>query len=315
MFIDEIEIILKAGCGGSGRVSFHPGFKSGPDGGNGGRGGNIFAKVTSNLTALNQFSHKKIWEAENGQDGGSNCKTGRDGKDLEIAFPIGTILINTETQEEVELSNLEERILICRGGGGGKGNFELRSSRNTTPKVAQSGLSGEQKKFKAILKLLADFGLIGLPNSGKSSLLNELTKTNVKTADYPFTTLEPNLGVAGGKIIADVPGLIEGASSGKGLGIKFLKHIEKVGMILHCVALDSKDIKTDYQVVQTEMKKFNPELTKKTEIILLTKSDLVNPKELKEKTDIFKKMKKKVVIVSIYDWDSLQNLKKTLNLI
>lgn len=314
MLIDEVEIILKAGHGGFGKVSFYPGFKSGPDGGNGGKGGNIFAKVTSNLTVLNQFSHRKIWEAENGQGGGSNCKTGRDGSDLEISFPIGTTLIDLEKTEEIEFYNLEQKVLLCKGGRGGKGNFELRSSRNTTPKVAQPGLPGEQKMFKAVLKLLADFGLVGLPNSGKSSLLNELTAASVKIADYPFTTLEPNLGVAGGKIIADVPGLIEGASKGKGLGIKFLKHIEKVGMLLHCVALDSKDLKADYQIVRAEMEKFNLELIKKEEIILLTKSDLISQKELKEKINIFKKMKRKILPVSIYDWDLLQNLKQTLNL-
>lgn len=312
MLIDEVELVLKGGHGGPGRVSFYPGFKSGPDGGNGGRGGNVYAQTTSDLTALNKFSHKKHWEAEAGQPGGSNCRSGRDGEDLILTFPLGTILTDQATREEIELVNLKEMVLLCRGGLGGKGNFELRSSRNTTPKIAQKGLAGKERCFQTVLKLLASFGLIGLPNSGKSSLLNELTATNVKTAEYPFTTLEPNLGVLDKKIIADIPGLIEGASEGKGLGIKFLKHIEKVELLLHCLDSSSEDVMKNYQIVKDEMEKFNSELNKKKEVVIFTKIDLIPPKKLKEQIKIFKKMKKRALGVSIYDWDSLQELKKVL---
>ncbi|MFH0936754.1 MAG: GTPase ObgE [Candidatus Daviesbacteria bacterium] len=315
MLIDEIEITLKGGHGGAGKVSFYPGLKSGPDGGNGGKGGDILANVTSNITALNQFSHKKVLEAENGQPGKSNCRFGSDGEDLVILFPIGTTLIDQQTREEIELDNLDKKVLLCKGGIGGRGNAVLASPRHTTPLRAQIGMPGQERKFLSVLKLIADFGLIGLPNSGKSSLLNELTSTNVKTAEYPFTTLEPNLGVIGEKIMADVPGLIEGASGGKGLGIKFLKHIEKVGILLHCLDSNSTDLEKDYEVVRGEMGKFNPKLLEKEEIILLTKSDLADPEKLKEDEDIFRKKGKKVLPVSIYDWDSLEKLKKILNLI
>jgi GTP-binding protein len=312
MLIDEVEITLKAGHGGAGKVSFYPGKKAGPDGGNGGRGGDIYLRVTSDLTALNQFSKTKELAAENGHYGESNIKTGHDGNDLMITMPIGTELTETETGKIIDLNDLDQKILIAKGGKGGKGNYELRSSRNTTPMRAQKGLPGEEKHFKIILKLIADFGFIGLPNAGKSSLLNELTAANVKVANYPFTTLEPNLGVFNNKIIADIPGLIEGAAEGKGLGIKFLKHIEKVSMLLHSIAADSEDVVGDYQTVIAEMKKFNPELMDKPEVILLTKSDLVSKDELKKKTDQLKKFKRKIYPVSIYDWDSLEKLKKIL---
>lgn len=312
MLIDEVEIKVKAGHGGPGKASFYPGLKSGPDGGNGGHGGSIFAKVTSDLLALNQFSHKTLLEAENGRPGDSNRKFGRDGEDLEISFPIGTSLTDKETGDIIELDNLDKRILLARGGIGGRGNFELKSSRVTTPEHAQKGRPGEERSFKVILKLLADFGLIGLPNSGKSSLLNELTEAEAKVADYPFTTLEPNLGVINKRIIADVPGLIEGAAEGRGLGIKFLKHIEKVGMLLHCVASESGDVKNDYKIVREELEKFNPLLTQKKELILLTKTDLVDKKTLKEKISNFRRMKKEVIPISIHDWDLLQSLKAIL---
>lgn len=316
MLIDEVDLIFKAGHGGAGRASFYPGKKSGPDGGNGGVGGNIYIKVTSDLTALNQFSKTKFLKAENGENGGGNKKTGRNGKDLIITLPLGTSLINESTEEEIELNNLDQEILLCKGGLGGRGNFEFRSSTNTTPRNAEAGLEGEEKSFKVVLKLIAEYGLIGLPNAGKSSLLNELTETNVKTAEYPFTTLEPNLGVLqsriGSKIIADIPGLIAGASSGKGLGINFLKHIEKVKLLLHCISAFSEDVMSDYKTVQTELKNFNPELLEKEEIIVLTKSDLVSKEELLEKIKTLKKFKKEILGVSIYDLDSLQNLRKFL---
>src|SRR3989344_8147809 len=228
MLIDEVQILLRGGHGGPGRVSFNPGMRKGPNGGNGGKGGDIYISVTSDLTALNQFSKSKIREAENGEMGGIYQQSGKDAGDLELKLPIGTELIDLKTEEKFELTDLNQRFLICEGGLGGRGNYEFRSSRNTTPMYAQKGLNGEERDLKVVLKFLADFGLIGLPNAGKSSLLNELTKANVKTADYPFTTLEPNLGVwspsagsgQGTKVFADIPGLIEGASEGKGLGIK-----------------------------------------------------------------------------------------------
>lgn len=317
MLIDEIEqITLKAGNGGPGKVSFGKMRGSGPDGGVGGKGGDVYITTVPDINALIQFSQKKEKIAENGDPGGIKKKSGKDGADLTISFPLGTQLVNLETGEVIELNQIGEKILIAKGGIGGLGNFDLRSARNTTPMQSQTGLPGEEYKFKVELKLLADLGLIGLPSAGKSSLLNELTATNVTTADYPFTTLEPNLGVLESyprKIIADIPGLIEGASEGKGLGIKFLKHIEKVGLLLHCIASDSQDLKKDYLTIRKELEKYSPKMTKKEEMILLTKSDLVSPKELKDKIKVLKKFSKNVLPVSIHDWESIQILRKTLS--
>lgn len=311
MLIDDVDIIIRGGHGGAGKVSFYPGHYGGPDGGNGGKGGDVYIRVVSDLTALNQFSRKKIVEGINGQDGGSNKKSGLNGKDIEIVMPVGCVLTNKETGEIINLDKVDERILIAKGGLGGKGNWEFKSSLRTTPKFAQPGLPGEEKPLKVNLKLIADFGLIGLPNAGKSSLLNEVTKANVKTAEYPFTTLEPNLGVMNNKILADIPGLIEGASEGRGLGIRFLKHIEKVNLLLHCISSESEDPIKDYQTVKSEMEKFNPDILKKEEIILLTKTDLVDKKQITEKIKTLKKLKKKILPVSIHDYDSLEDLKKS----
>ena len=208
-----------------------------------------------------------------------------------------------------------QRIKLLKGGHGGWGNFEFRSARNTTPLKAQDGFPGETLNAILNLKLIADYGLIGLPNSGKSSLLNELTGTSVKTANYAFTTLSPNLGVYGDKIIADIPGLIEGASDGKGLGINFLKHIEKVKVLIHCIDATSNDYKRDYKVVRDELKKYNKqslplrgkEMLKKKEIIILTKSDLLARKIIPTIN------RKKALLTSIYDFESIKNLKELLS--
>lgn len=312
MLIDEVEITVKGGHGGPGRVSFGPAKYSGPDGGNGGRGGDVYLKVTSDLFALNQFTKKKFLKAEDGEGGGKNKRSGKDGKDLDLTLPIGTFLEDKNSGEVFELNDLNQGILIARGGLGGKGNFELKSPRVTTPKSAQVGLPGQERQLKVLLKLIADFGLIGLPNAGKSSLLNELTAANVKTAAYPFTTLEPNLGVLNGKVIADIPGLIEGASKGKGLGIKFLKHIEKVKLLLHCISAESEDVLKDYQIVRNELGTFNPELLEKEEIILLTKSDLAEKTGLEKRVKALRKFKREILPVSIYDFDNLEKLKERL---
>lgn len=312
MFVDEAEIIIEGGHGGAGKVSFYPPPMKGPDGGNGGKGGDVYIKVVSDLTALRPFTTKRQLIAENGQLGGSNRKFGKDGKDIEIRMPLGTVLTNKQTGEEITLDKVDERILIAKGGLGGRGNFEFKSSRVTTPEYSQPGLAGERKELSVQLKLIADFGLIGLPSSGKSSLLNELTSAKAKIAAYPFTTLEPNLGMFNRKIFADIPGLIDGASAGKGLGIKFLKHIEKVTLLLHCISTESEDVQKDYQVIRKELEKFNPHLLEKKEIILLTKSDLVNEKQLKAQISKLEKLNTQIVPVSIYDWDSIEALKNYL---
>ncbi|MBI2021756.1 Obg family GTPase CgtA [Candidatus Daviesbacteria bacterium] len=309
MILDEAIVTFKAGHGGAGKASFYPGKKAGPNGGNGGRGGDIFIKATSDLTALKQFSATKLIKAKDGENGDTFRKSGKDGMETFVALPIGTDIKDLKTGEVWELAAVDQQILICQGGLGGRGNYELKSARRTTPEFAQSGLPGQERRLLLNLKLIADFGLIGLPNAGKSSLINELTGTNSKVGSYPFTTLEANLGVLKGKIIADIPGLIEGASSGKGLGIKFLKHIEKVSIILHCLSCESTNPLKDYQTVRKELVEYKEDLTKKKEIIILSKSDLIDKKELEKLIKMFKKMKKRVLATSIYDYDSLERLK------
>ncbi len=312
MFVDEVGVVFKAGDGGNGKASFYPGDKTGPDGGNGGKGGDIYLALTSDLSALNQFLGNNKRKAEDGKPGRKLRKSGRNGKDITVTLPLGSIITDQETGEVIELNDTGQKILFCKGGRGGKGTHDLASPSNTTPLKAEPGEPGQKRNLKIVLKLIADFGLIGLPNAGKSSLLNELTSANVKVASYPFTTLEPNLGVMGKKILADIPGLIEGASDGKGLGISFLKHIEKVNVILHCISVESQNEKNDYQVVREELKKFNPLLNQKPEIILLTKADLATGEEIKKKQKVLEEFGK-VLTVSILDDKSLKNLVSLIN--
>ncbi|MCL4365622.1 GTPase ObgE [Patescibacteria group bacterium] len=304
MLIDEAEITIRGGHGGAGCVSFRVKKGGGPDGGDGGRGGDVYVRATSDIYALKQFLSTKVLEAEDGEKGGAGIRSGASGKDLILTMPVGTFLTD-EKGNEIELTDEGQEILLAKGGLGGRGNEFFKSPSNTTPKYAQKGLRGQEKRLKLKLKLIADFGLIGLPNAGKSSLLNEITNANAKIGDYPFTTLEPNLGVLKGRVLADIPGLIEGASEGKGLGHKFLKHIEKVKLLLHCISSESDNPLRDYKIIREELKKFNPELLKKKEIILLTKSDL-------KKTKLKKVDKKEVIPISIHDWDSLQAFIKIL---
>lgn len=307
-----MEIVVSGGHGGAGKASY---FRkgTGPDGGNGGAGGDLYIAATSDVYALSRLSSQKTYLAPAGQQGQSNKKTGHDGEDLEVYVPVGTDLLDRETGEKFSLDRLGDRILICKGGIGGLGNADLKSARMTTPIHAQHGLPGQSRRLVCHLRLIADFGLVGLPNTGKSSLLNELTAANAKIGDYPFTTLEPNLGAFNGRIIADIPGLIEGASGGKGLGTKFLKHIEKVPVIIHCVAADSPDPAGDYKIIRDELEEYNPELLAKKEIVVVTKTDLVEGKQLKTVVAALRKVAKKVVAVSILDDQRLGQLKKILS--
>ncbi len=307
MLVDNVVIDVYGGHGGAGKASFFK-HETGPDGGNGGRGGDLYMATTTDLMALNRYSGKKLFNAGQGENGGSGRKTGEDGGDLTIYVPIGTGVTDVETEEIFSFSKPDDKILMAKGGLGGLGNSERKSARMTTPLYAQHGLPGHHRTLKLELKLIADYGLIGLPNAGKTSLLNALTKALAKVADYPFTTLEPNLGVYNNKIIADIPGLIEGASTGKGLGFKFLKHIEKVGTLLHCLSCQSVDPVHDYQTIREELGKYNPELLVKKELIILTKTDEADSKSLKATILKLKKFKKDIYPVSILDDDSLKNL-------
>lgn len=312
MFVDEAEVIVEGGDGGSGKVAFFA-KKSGPCGGNGGKGGDLYFITDQNITDLKKYIEINSFKAENGQMGGHNRMVGANGKNLYLRIPVNTTIIDQETGEETVLAESGQQTLVCRGGAGGRGNDSFKTSVNRTPKKATPGQKGQSKKIKLVLKLIADYGLIGLPNAGKSSLLNELTNANVKTANYPFTTLEPNLGVINGKVLADIPGLIEGASTGKGLGIKFLKHIEKVSLLLHCISVESEDIEKDYNTVMEEIGKYNRNILSKKTIILLTKIDLVPPAVIEQKIKIMDKTGHTVIPISIYDATSLEKLRLELN--
>ncbi len=311
MFIDEVTLKIEGGTGGNGKVSFFP-SRGGPSGGNGGDGGNVYLRSNPQMSSLNNYSKEFLLKAKDGKHGDRNRKAGANGEDLVLEVPVGSTIIDLETKEEYELIEKDEKILICRGGVGGLGNDDLKSETNNTPRKAEVGQMGQVRDVKIVMRLIADYGLIGIPNAGKSTLLNELTAANVKTADYPFTTLEPNLGVLDKKVFADIPGLIEGASAGKGLGIKFLKHIEKVSLLLHCISAQSTDVTRDYSTVMNELVEFNPVLAQKDSIVLLTKTDLIDEEEIEKKIKKLKKINPRVYPVSVLDDKSLETLSKIL---
>lgn len=314
MLIDDVNVRISAGHGGKGNVSFNKNLMSlGPAGGSGGLGGSVYAEGVSDLSALGQFRFKKEFAAEDGQEGRSQFRDGHDGKDLVLKVPVGTIAHNLTTGKDFDIDHVGERVLLAKGGNGGKGNFLFRSSRNTTPKQSQPGLPGESFEFRLELKFIADVGFVGLPNVGKSSLLNELTNAKSKVANYAFTTLEPNLGTYYELILADIPGLIEGSSSGKGLGTRFLRHIERTRTLFHFISAESPAPAADYKTIRAELGKYNKALLKKPEHLFLTKSDAVDEKELKYKLTKLKKIDPKAIAISIIDEESIRKVQKILN--
>ncbi len=314
MLIDDVEVKISAGNGGKGAVAFNKNLMSlGPAGGSGGKGGSVFGEGVSDLTALRQFRFQKKFSAENGRDGRDQFRDGHDGSDLIIKLPIGTVAHNLTTGAEINFEKTGERILLAKGGIGGKGNFQFRSSTNTTPEQFGPGTPGENFAFRLELKFIADIGFIGLPNVGKSSLLNKLTNAGSKVANYPFTTLEPNLGAYYELILADIPGLIEGSSAGKGLGIKFLRHIERTRILFHFISAESPAPLKEYKTIRKELGAWNVALLEKPELIFLTKSDLVTQKELGKKLSALKKIDPDAMAISINDAESIKNVEKILN--
>jgi len=312
MLIDEVYINAKAGRGGSGRVAFFP-MKSGPCGGDGGDGGRVIVRGKKEIKNLNAFAQKKAFVAEDGKQGENFNKTGARGADAILYVPLNTEVTNTMLKTTIVIAETNKDYVLCRNGKGGFGNEKFKSSTNQTPKHADPGTPGESFHFKIVLKMIADVGFIGLPNAGKSSLLNEITNARVATAPYPFTTLEPNLGAFEDYVIADVPGLIEGASKGKGLGSRFLKHIEKVKVLYHCISCESENPEKEYAIIRTELGNSNPLLVEKKELILLTKIDLLEPKKrITVLKSLEKKLKLPVLGVSIHDLDSIEGLKKSI---
>ncbi len=316
MLIDDVTIRVAAGRGGPGAIAFNKNMMSlGPAGGSGGKGGSVWAEGVSDLSALGQFRYKKEIAAEDGEDGRGQFRDGHDGKDLVIKLPVGTVAHNLTTGEDVEIAHTgaDARVLLAKGGNGGKGNFLFRSSRNTSPKRSQPGLPGEAFEFRFELKFIADVGFVGLPNVGKSSLLNELTHAQSKVANYAFTTLEPHLGVYYGLILADIPGLIEGSSEGKGLGTKFLRHIERTREIFHFVSAESDSPAADYKTIRKELGAYSKALLKKPEQLFLTKADAVAPADLKKKLAALKRLNPNAIAISILDDESIARVKKVLN--
>lgn len=314
MIIDEVKIKISAGKGGDGMVAFDRSkFSQGPSGAKGGNGGSVWLEAVSNLNALSQFRFTKEFAAEDGEGGKSRRLDGARGQDLILKAPAGTIAHNLETGQDFEVIKLGERVMLAKGGKGGRGNWYFRSSVNITPKERELGTPGESFSIVLELRLIADVGLIGLPNAGKTSLLNVLTRADAKVAPYAFTTLEPNLGAFYDMVIADIPGLIEGASMGKGLGIKFLRHIKRTKVLIHCLSAESENLAQDYKIIREELKKYEPDLKKKKEYILLTKIDLIEEKEVKKKIKELKKINSNAIAFSIYDEESITAVKKLLN--
>lgn len=314
MIVDEIKIKISAGKGGDGIVSFKNNkYEKGPTGGDGGNGGDVYLEGVSDLTALNKFRFKKEFSAQNGVNGKSKLLEGARGEDLTMKVPIGTIAHNLSANTKTEIIKVGEKVLIAKGGKRGRGNWHFRSSTNTTPRERELGQPGQKFDFLLELQMIADMGFIGLPSAGKSSLLNALTKAKAKTAAYHFTTLEPNLGDYYGMILADIPGLIEGASRGKGLGIKFLRHIKRTKILIHCISCESDNLKRDYKIIKKELENYEPAIAQKKEYIFLTKIDTASEKEVEKKIKELKKINPDVLAVSIYDEASLKKIKKLLN--
>lgn len=316
MITDDVKITVTAGHGGRGMSTFSKvKFVKGPTGGNGGWGGNVFLEGVADLGALRQFRFKKDFSAENGENGKSGLHDGRNADDFTLLVPVGTVCHNLTSKKDIEITKIGQRELIAKGGKGGKGNWFFRSATNTSPTQFQEGKPGEFFELRLELKMIADVGFVGLPNVGKSSLLNELTKANAKVANYPFTTLEPNLGVYYDLILADIPGLIEGASKGKGLGTKFLRHIERTKVLFHLVSAESANPISDYKTVRHELEEYGDLLLNKPEYIFISKSDSAGKEVLEEIKKEFKKNDKDVIAISIVDPESINAVKKILNTI
>ncbi len=348
MLIDDVKIKVRAGRGGNGAVAFNNiKMNLGPTGADGGQGGSIYLEGVSDLGALIQFRYKKEITAKSGGRGKTQLNDGADGEDIVLKVPVGTVVHNLPPHQnnnimsaqnkeldkktdkeglfldnnwcggltvgqDFEIMSIGQKILIAKGGKGGRGNYKFRSSTNTSPREAEEGLPGQERELRLELKLIADVGFIGLPNVGKSSLLNELTNAKSKVANYPFTTLEANLGAYYELILADIPGLIEGASGGRGLGIKFLRHIERTKTIFHFISAESANPVGDYEIIRKELGAYNEELLKKTEYVFLSKADLLAPEEVEKKINTLKAINKDVYPISIHDSDAIERVEKIL---
>ena len=320
-FLDQAKIYVKAGDGGSGSVSFRREKFiefGGPDGGDGGDGGSVVLVAAANLNTLIDFRFQQHFKAEKGHDGMGKKRSGRAGKDLILKIPVGTQIFEEDNNTLIEdLKKIGQKIIVAQGGKKGLGNVRFKSSTNRAPKKITEGIKGENFWVWLQLKVIADIGIIGMPNSGKSSLLSVLTSAKPKIANYPFTTINPNLGVTHYDnkefTLADIPGLIEGAHEGIGLGDKFLRHIERCKSILHLIDITNNNLLESYSKVRKELFKYSKKLLKKNEIIVFNKIDMVNEDEINKKLNIFKKkIKKEIFTISTLKQEGLNSLKKNL---
>ncbi len=298
MFIDYAKIFIGSGRGGNGAVAFRREkyvSKGGPSGGNGGNGGNVIFIADRNLNTLLDFQYKRKYVAEDGEPGGTSLKDGRSGKDIIVKVPVGTLIKDFETEEVLfDLDEDGKKIIAAKGGKGGKGNSNFATPTKQAPRYAEPGKPAVERYVTLELKLIADVGLVGFPNAGKSTLISAISAARPKIADYPFTTLEPNLGIVKYKnyksfTVADIPGIIEGAHEGKGLGLKFLRHIERTKILLIMIDISSEDFGADYKIIMNELKSYSKTLSGKKKVVALTKADLLPEEELKDKK--YKKIK------------------------
>lgn len=288
-FVDYIKLYACSGNGGKGSVHLHREkyiTKGGPDGGDGGRGGHVIFRGNENLWTLHHLKFKKHFRAGHGEHGSKSRSTGADGTDVFVEVPLGTVVRDTETNAFLfEITEHNQEVILCEGGKGGRGNWHFKSPTNQTPRYAQPGMPAEEKYVTVELKILADVGLVGFPNAGKSTLLSVITSAKPKIADYEFTTLKPNLGIVEYRdfqsfVMADIPGIIEGAAEGKGLGHYFLRHIERNSILLFLIPADADDIKNQYDILLDELRRYNPEMLDKERLVAISKSDLLD-EELK----------------------------------
>jgi len=315
MFVDELTIQAKAGNGGDGVVRWrHEKFRpmAGPSGGDGGDGGDVYVRAVKDLNRLSKYTGNKFFSAEKGADGTNQSQAGKNGNDIYIDIPVGSRVTDVARRRSFELTEIGQTERILKGGGGGLGNEYFKSSTNQAPTESTKGKPGEDGEFLIEVSLMVDVGLIGLPNAGKSTLLNNLTNAQSRIGAYPFTTLEPHLGDMFGFIIADIPGLIEGASDGKGLGHKFLKHVSRTKMLLHLVSLENEDPVSAYYTIRDELSRYDKSFSDKEEWIILSKKDLVEQEHIDSIVKELAKTENRVLVISNEDLDSFKNLRDEL---